>query len=627
MITPSPEPAGANSSTFPEPSVVRAQLHRLKSSPVFSPNLRRTQMLEYLVNRTLAGESAQITEYGIGLDVFGRPPSFDPRLESVVRAEASRLRQKLRDYYSSAGRADPVLIEIPSRSYVPEITVRSIETRPAETAEPFEPPRHRRAPWAWAAAAIVIIAGVSLVTARLTREPAPPASIAVLPFQDLSAGKQYGYLADGVTEELTNELAQIRDLHVVARTSATQFKGKGWDVREIGRKLNTAAVLEGSVARSETSVRITAQLNRTSDGYHLWSRAFETSPDGVLAVEGEVADAVAGVLRKPGSGPVRNTLAGIDPEAHELFLRANSELALVTPQSAEAAAGLFRRATEVDPKYTAAYIGLARAEISAIHFTAEAPKENLERTREALQHAIDLDPASAEAHGLMGLLDYNYDWNWPQAEREYRTALQQADIPSVHSYYGLGLATRGRFSEAQEHFRMAQDLDPLGVAPAFNGSIALMLEHKYKEADTALVGLLRVHPDILDARLFRGLMAFLSHDCRQAHGEFEWAASHYHMPVTSFGMALATGCAGDRAGALKYLKQMEAAPPPAFASPYQLALGYAMLGDTDSAIAWLRKSADVKEGQILYIKYEPFFDGIRTDPRFQELLRRVGLNL
>jgi len=607
---------------------VRAQLEKLLQAPAFVSSQRRTQLLRYLVEQTLAGKGEQITEYGMGLDIFDRPASFDPRLESIVRTETSRLRQKLKEYYATDGLADTVHIDIPQRSYIPSITFRE----PAIASTEAEPKRsHLRPSMAIAGALIgiiILVFGVWRVMWKLNSSGDPPAgSLVVLPFQNLSPGGAAEYLADGVTEELTNELAQWSDLRVVARTSAFQFKGKGLDIREIGRKLNVTAALEGSVAMQGDRIRITAQLNRTSDGYHLWSHSYEAPYSDMMAIQAEVAGAVETAIHKFGrTTPAPAAYVSTsNPEAHDLYLQANYQFSKVSPDSQRVSLELFRNAVAQDPSYVAAYLGIARAEIALIHLTTEVPKDGLERTRAALQKAIEIDPASAEAHGMMGYIAYNYDWDWPRAEHEYRLALEHGAQFTTHSFYGGGLATRGRFREAREHFRIAQDLDPLGMGPRFNQMLALYQERKYGEAKAELRRLLDLNPDLLDAHLFLGLIAAIQHDCGTATAEFEWCARKYSLPVTKFGRAVASACRGDHEQARRLLTEMSKSDGPGFVSPYQMALGYAFLHDKETALGYLEKSANAREGQILYLKYEPVFDEIKNDPRYLSLERRVGL--
>ena len=323
---------------------VRAQLERLQSCPSFAVSLRRGQLLRYLVERALSGRKDAVNEYAIGVDVFERPPSFDPRIESIVRTEAARLRQKLKDYYAGEGLHDRLLIEIPLRSYEPSFTVRDSAPPEQQMSGPvLRPPAPRRALLA-ALASLVCVAAASfwLLTSRAN----PPIhSLVVLPFQNLSHDPADEYLSDGLTDELTNELANWKEIRVVARTSAYQYKGKGEDVRRIGRELNVDAVLEGSLVKQGDRLRITAQLNRTSNGFHLWSHSYNSAALDMLNAQQEIAQAIATAIRKLGvavPGQVSRP-ATRNPEALDLFLRASHEYARLTPLRSRKASGFSSR--------------------------------------------------------------------------------------------------------------------------------------------------------------------------------------------------------------------------------------------------------------------------------------------
>jgi TolB-like protein/tetratricopeptide (TPR) repeat protein len=607
---------------------VRTYLETLLASPEFATSGRKSQLLRYLVERTLAGQASQINEYGIGLDVFERPASFDPRIDSVVRAEVSRLRLKLREYYEKSGGSDPIVIDLPQRGYIPRFTFRKVEdSAPVTGEEPTAPQPRRRSP-VWIVAPIILaaaLAGFVYWNAR-SSAPGPLKSLVVLPFENYSKDPQNEYLADGLTEELTNQLAQWRELRVVARTSAFAFKGKGVDVRQIGRQLNVDAVLEGSCVKQADRIKITAQLSRAADGYHLWSRSFEARSEDMLSVQDEMAQAIAVAIHGVGRGAPAPVAAPspTNPAAHDLYLRASYQLSRHTPESLKGGLELLHSAIKLDPAYVSAYIAIERAEIALIHYTAEPPREGLDRARRALETALQLDPHSADAHGEMADLVYVYDWDWPRAEREFRIALDQGGQATTHSFYGWGLATRGRFDEAQRQFRIAEDLDPLGMGPRFNQAMSFNLERRYSDARRVLQGMLDVNPTQVDAHLILGIIAVPQGDCQTAEAEFGRAAKMYQAPVTKFGLAMASACGGDRAQARRYLAEVEKGST-AFVSPYQLAMGYAYLKDPDTALSHLKESADAREGQILYLKYEPFFDSIRSDPRFVALEKRVGL--
>lgn len=616
--------AGSTGLTALAADDVRAAVERILASAGFASAPRRSRLLRFLVEETLAGRGEALTEYGIGLDVFERFASFDPRIDSIVRTEVSRLRQKLRGYYAPAECAEPVLIEIPSRTYVPVISTR--ESKPAEkpsSAADAVPKARRAMLWAIFALCAIAVAAAALIAASLFASP-PATSLVVLPFLDYSANGNAEYLADGITEELTNQLAQRRELRVVARTSAFAFKGKGVDIREIGRKLNAGAELEGSLSRDGDTVRVTAQLNRTSDGYHLWSRSFEAPYRDIAFVETQIAQSVEAVVLKRAAPQAAAPVA--DAEAHDLYLRASFQLSRQTPDAMAKSLELFQGAVAKDPAYVNAYRGIARAEIALIHITAAPPMPAFARARQALERALEIDPGDAEALGQMADIDYIYDWDWPRAERQFELAVERGAQATTRSYFGWGLATRGRFDEARRQFEIAQDLDPLGAGPRFNQAMAFLLEHRFEDARRIFRESIDSNTSVLDAHLMLGVLAVYQRHCPEADGHFEWFAQHFASPMADFGLALNAACAGRNDEARAFIAKAEAQRGGAFASPYQLAMAHAYVGEKDRAIEDLERSAEAREGQIFYIKYDPAFDGIRGDPRFAALEKKVGLN-
>jgi serine/threonine-protein kinase len=598
---------------------IQGLLERIAASPGFASAARRSRLLRYLVDHTLHNGAESPTEYAIGLDVFDRPTSFDPRLDSIVRTEVSRLRRSLRDYYAGPGKSESLLLDIPPRSYLATVAPR--EAAPNPPAPPALPPSFL------AIAAVTLVIALAIAAFWLDHNrpaPVPPNSVVVLPFQNLSPDRDATqYLADGATEELTNQLAQHSDLRVVARTSAAQFKGKGVDVRDVGRALNVAAALEGSIAREGSNIRLTSQLNRTRDGYHLWSRSYIRPASEFGDVQAEVARAVwAALLQRQPSETTPPTSTTANPEAHDLYLRASYEASRQTPDSLARSLSLFQAAVDKDPSYVNAYGGIARAEIALIHITMEPPRPAFERARAALDKALSINPLDAEALGQLANIDYVYGWDWPRAEREFRQAVGQGAQATTHSYYGWALATRGRFSEAHRQFRIAQDLDPLGGGPRFNQAMAFILERRFANAKNMLTE--SAKNGRLDSRLILGLIGYYERNCAESSSQFEWAAKTFPSPVTDFGVGLSAACRGDTPTARLALARMTTRTR-GFVSPYQLAMLHTALGDTDQAFTELQRSADAREGQIFYIKYDPIFDPIRSDPRFASMEKEVGL--
>lgn len=613
---------------------IRACLARLLATPQFSASSRRGQLLQYLVQHTLAGDADQINEYAIGLEVFDRPSSFDPRIESIVRTEFSRLRKRLKDYYTEEGRSDPIAIDFPPRSYVATFEFRNATTvlEPGGTPQPPQPesqPPRRAARFA-PIFIVPILVAIAAAGFMLWKQHLPPAAlkqpinaIVVLPFENYSPNHQDEYIADGMTEELTNDLAQWRDLRVVARTSAFAFKGKGEDVRSIGRQLGVDAVLEGSFIRQGDQVRITAQLNRTSDGYHLWSHSYDTETNNLLAVQEQVANSITTAIQQVRGGsppPIREPTA--NPRAHDLYLQGEYQLYLNTPASVIKAIDLFNGAVAVDPAFARAWLGIGRAELVATSLTAVTHEESIPRIRQAAQKALDLDPTLGDAHTLLADVAYIWDWDWTQADTEFRRALELGAGSEARARYAWALTTRGQFAEAHRQFHLAAEQDPLAVIPPFDEFFAYNFERNLPGQKQVLQRMLQLHPDFLGAHALTVVMSIQQHDCATARTEADWLGSTYpNIPAAQSTLAYAAACAGDKPEALRRIARMTALQAPA----YQLAIAYALLHDTNNAIAQLNQSANAHEGQILYLRYDPFFDEIRNDPRYIALEHRVGL--
>lgn len=595
---------------------VRAQLDQLLAVPAFTSSRRRGRLLRYLVEHSLAGEADGINEYAIGVDVFDKPPSFDPRIESIVRTEAGRLRQKLREYYAAEGSGNRVSIEIPLRSYKPVFSFRE-----AEVSRPAPGLRQPRIGALFAGLALIVVCGAMAAWMWQIRAHHAIRSLVVLPFRDFSPGGSDEYLSDGLTDELTNEFANWKDLRVVARTSAYQYKGRGEDVRKIGRELNVDAVLEGSLAKEGDHIRITAQLNRASDGYHLWSQSYDTRSLDMLNVQREIAQAIAAAVRKLGgkaSDRVKRPSTG-NPEALDLYLRASYEYSRLNVASLAESVRLFQGAILKDPAYARAYIGLAMAEMELSNFV-HSPQASVQ-PRALVAQALKLDPDSGDAHWLLAEFAENDDWDWPRAEREFQLAVEKGGQASARAAYGWSLARYGRFAEAQPQCAAAENLEPLGVAPRFCQFYVYYYQRQYPQARKMLEETLQLNPDLIYAHVLLGRIALAGKDCVEAARQFDWSGSKLPAPAATLAAAYECACRGETKRARRYIEEAGASVPPPVL--YEMALGYALLGDKDAAIAYLQKSAAAREN-LPVILDEPAFDPIRGDPRFVALKKMAG---
>jgi TolB-like protein len=601
--------------TGPSAEDVRTAVDLLLQSADFRIPARRARLLTYLADRTLAGDADRINEYAIGADVFGKPSSFDPKQDAVVRAEISRLRQNLKDYYAGPGREDRIRIDFPVRGYFLTfsrvVPVTDSVQKPAQR-QPF--------PWLLASAAVVVLAAI-IAAWRFYPKPRID-SVVVLPFEDLSADHQSGYLADGLTDEVTNDLANLNGLRVIARTSAFQYKGKGIDVRQIGRELNVASVLEGSVVREGDRVRIRAQFNRTQDGSHIWSHVYDTRFRDLISVQQDIARNIADDLQ---SSRTKNTPmippgSTTDPEAHDLYLRGLAAANIGTAKGIGETISFMQAAIAKDPHYAQPWFILGVAGQTIGYFKGWPPGL-ADQVRSDFEHALQLDPQMAQAHAHLAYLDWEYGFDWDRAEREFRLALQEGNRAECHKLYAMSLAERGRFVESHEHMRIAEDLAPLDSDLLFYEGAVLAWEHRFPDAELKYQAMLQRNPNATIALAPLAYLKTWENDCAGAAQYLDRLAklspNDYRTGSVRFAVAV---CKGDKAEAQKIRAGRGEGPA------IEMAQGYAYSGDKETALKYLELAVERHDFGATTMKQAPYLDSLHGDPRFIALERRVGLD-
>jgi TolB-like protein len=485
-----------------------------------------------------------------------------------------------------------------------------------------------RLAWGGAGALILILAALAIVVVWRHASSRPPVpSIAVLPLRNLSGDPGQDYFADGFTEELATELTHLGPLRVISTASTMQYKGSTRTVPEIARELGVGLVLEGSVTREGQRVRVTSQLIDGASGAYLSARTDDGEVKDVLDFQRRIAREIAGQVRLQLSPQERARLASVsevDPQALDLYLQGRYQYAKQSPDSIRQSLALYQAAVARAPSFAQAYVGIAEAEMAMLQITAVPPAEAFRQEKLALDRALAIDPHLGDAHGLLASRYYSYDWNWPQAEREFRLALAEGALAPTEQRFGSALITRGRFREGMAHLQMALELDPLGQSPRVTQFFGFYFQRDYAGARRELEAVLGRSPDFLAGHVLMGLTATVQKDCQTAAQQAQWTEAHYPSPLADFVSALASGCRGDVAAARRALERAASSNKP-FASPYQLALGYALVHDNTTALSYLDESADMREPQILYLKVEPLFDSIRSDAHFLALETRVGL--
>jgi len=560
---------------------VRAALERLTVSHVFAGADRMRRFLQLVVEETIAGNGGSLKEYRIGVEVFDRGQAFDPRTDTIVRVEARRLRQKLEEYYSGTGRHDPLIIRVPLGAYVPSFANRDLDDGPVSALD------------------------------RHDGSTAPRASIAVLPFLDLSEAGDQEYLCDGFSEELLNALSRIPALKVAARTSAFRFKGKADDIRRIGTELAVEHILEGSVRLFGPQMRVTVQLVRASDGYHVWSRQFDRPFSEALSLQSDVARQVAasvGVELGSGSG----TDASCSADAYRSYLEGRHDWRQFTPASTARAVDGFERAIRIEPSFAPAHAGLAAAYMQMNVYGMASPRDLAEKARTAANRALALDPQSVEALTQLGAVNAYCDWDWASSEEHFRRALhiQPNYVDARWLMATVCLGPQHRLDEALREAREAARQDPLSpLTQAMVGAV-----HLYRgDYDAALAAL-----DAADAiapfsqtSLFRGFVNL-------ARGRPDLAAvGHDHSPYRLYVQAMLGHAAAVRA-------EIDALRTRA-GSPLAIAAGYAGLGDIDQSLEWLERAVDRRIPQLIWIDFQQPWAVLRGTPRFEDLRQRMHL--
>jgi TolB-like protein len=379
-------------------SAIREQLNRVLKSGPFRQSQRRQRFLEYLVNETLAGRGERLKAYNIALAVFDRPETFDPVVNPVVRIEAARLREKLREYYDTDGRSDPIRIELPKGSYTPHIEFRQAATP--------DPPRYE--------------------TPRALMDERP--SLAVLPFDNIGDDPKWERLADGITKDIITDLSHSKDLIVIARNSAAVYKGKPIDIRQVGRDVGVKYVLEGSIQSTGERIRVTAQLIDAASASHVWAERYDRPSDDPFAVQNDVTGRIAAALGgyEGAVAEAERRLIRRKPPASltafDTYLLAMESKHKVTKEGFFGAEGLFHKALELDPQLARAYVGLVDVQCYLIDFgLAPSLDEALSKMAEAAEMAVKLDPNDSKSHLALGF-SYSYHGKPEQAASEYSRA-------------------------------------------------------------------------------------------------------------------------------------------------------------------------------------------------------------
>ncbi len=591
----------AAASTQPSGAEVEAQLGRILASVVFRGSARLQRFLQVAVERTLAGEGDRLKEYAVGRDVFDRGADYDPRVDSIVRVEAQRLRRKLREYYQDDGRMDPVVISLPPGGYAPAFA------RPAQPGPVLARTEGARAEGERFAAS------------------APPDSntVAVLPFSNLSQEPEQQYFCDGITEDIINALTSIPELQVIGRTSMFALRRTAPDPREIGARLGAGTIIEGTVRKAGDVLRVSAKIIDAETRQARWSQVFDRKTTEVFRIEDEIARSIANTLRVTvGSGqPADTRHQAPAAEAHTLYLRGRQAWNQLTRDGFLSAIELFSRAIALYPDYAPPYAGLADAYVWLSIWGMIRPKEALPKSQRLAQDAIRLNPELASASVSLGATACFLDREWDQGLALFRKALSLQPSYSVGlQLHGICLMELRRFEEAMTYLERAVVLDPLSVRANRSLGALHYVQGRDQEARHWFESAAALHPEAPESHY---LLARMHLQQRRYKEALEAARKCDTTPPSAFplsvlGVSLARN--GDHAGAERILRRLAEMSLSAYVDPLPSAFVQVALGNREAALDEFEKSIDEHSPFAALANVDPLLDELRSEARFRDLI-------
>jgi TolB-like protein/DNA-binding winged helix-turn-helix (wHTH) protein/tetratricopeptide (TPR) repeat protein len=573
--------------------------------------------------------------------------------DQAVNIAIAKLRSALGD-----SAENPRFIEtLPKRGYrfIPNVSVVDADARPRRpesadrdlpatesghklqgTGPTVAPATPKRRLWSMrpVIVALALVLSLSILAVWLFRSrgraPTGIRSLAVLPLDNLSADNSQNYFADGMTDELITDLAQISALRVISRTSIMVYKGARKPLPQIARELNVDAVVEGTVLRSGDQVRITAQLIEASTDRHLWSQSYEGDLRDTLALQNRVARTIADQIRinlTPQEQAALKSVKVVNPEAYESYLKGRYFWNKRTADGLKVALAYFNQAIEEDPKYAQAYSGLADtyALLGDWQYAVMPPKEAFPKAKAAAIKALELDSALGEAHNSLAFVMDGFDWDLDSGGKEFRRAIElNPGYATAHHWYAWHLSLLGRYDEAIAEMRKAENLDPLSLIINADLAELLVLAHSYDESIRQSRKTIKMDPNFALAHNQLAQAYLQKHMYDEAVAELQKAVQLSDgSPTCIANLGRAYVVTGKRSEAVKLLSDLKKRSNLGHSNASEIAMIYASLGDTDQAMNWLEKGYEERFNPGVLLR--PGFDPLRSDPRFQNLVHRIGL--
>ena len=579
--------------------LVAKQLHRILASKTFRQADRIKRFLDFIVKETVAGRAEKLKEFSVGVEVFGRDSSFDPRFDPIVRVQARRLRSQLEKYYAEEAAQDEIILEVPKGRYA--VTFKSAKLTKA-------PPSKR--------------AAAPLLISRNT--------VLALPFTDLSPIGDLHYFCAGLDQEIISTLTRLKSVRL-AVWNGGPVGDNDWNMAEAATRFNAAVVINGSVRKSGGELRITASLIDTASACYTWSTSIHGREENSFAVQDEVAAAVAqkleseiseGGQRRPNAAPARNLAA------FNLYTQGRHHLNQRTEEGLRKAVEFFEKAITEDGQFAQAYSGLADSYGLLGHYGGLSPADVWTKTVSNAAWAVLCDEHSAEAHTSLAHVKCTQDWDWVGAEQEFKRAISlDFRYPTAHHWYAVSmLLPVGRTEEAKEEILIAQALDP--ISPIISRDLAKVYYYigEYETALEQCDHTIELDPHFAPAYSLLGFV-------QERRGEFDEASAAFQHAIQlspqspSFRAALGRVFAllGKHVEAEKILADLIELSTKRYVSPFDLALLNIALDHYDEGFEWLEKAAQDRGIEIISLQVDPRWESVRSDPRFIALVDKLGL--
>ena len=575
---------------------VRQQLERILGSAAFRPVGRLKRFLSFIVTEALDGRGDQLKEYVIGVQVFDRESSFDPRADPIVRVQARRLRARLVRYYREEGGNDTIIIELPKGGYAPAVKQRDTSGT-----------------------------GRRSIAAAFAGQN----TVAVLPLQDHSQGGELDYFCHGLGQELIHRLAQLEGLRVLVSPAGVSTP----EVSEpdAPQAMSAALLLTGAVRKSGARVRVTVHVIDSASASYLWSESVDADLEDVLAAQEAVAKTVVDKL-EPRLVDVKERRGGRRPTenlaARNLYLQGRYHLNQRTDEGLHKALEFFERALVEDPQFALAHSGLADAFGLLSHYGVLEPAKVWTKAASAAASAVMLDRNGVEAHTSLAHVKATQDWDWSAADREFQLAITlDPSYPTAHHWYAMScLVPLGRLDEALDEMRLAQSLDPVSSIVARDLAIVHAYRRDYETALEQCDHAIELNPHFSPAYWALGFIQEQRKDFDEAIAAFQ-RAIHLspQTPRMHAGLSRALALAGRREPALAALAKVDALAKRRYVCPFEVASVRFALGQTEHGFRSLTKAYKDRAFGVIGIRVDPRFEALLGDSRFDTIIREIGL--